>query len=120
MRSRLFAGFIFNAQPMIVQLGFALALGIVIDAFVIRMTFIPATMALVKEKAWWIPGWLDRLVPDLDVEGDKLTHKIPLAAPTDNRRRSESELRNQSRVSTVSTDTVDTRAHNVLEMVMPQ
>ncbi|MFE3140150.1 MMPL family transporter [Streptomyces scopuliridis] len=73
-----FAGFIFNAQPMIKQAGFALAAGVLIDAFVIRMTLIPATMALAQEKAWWIPAWLDRLLPDLDVEGDKLTQKIPL------------------------------------------
>ncbi|MFD9322731.1 MMPL family transporter [Streptomyces sp. NPDC060053] len=76
-----FAGFIFNAQPMIKQAGFALAAGILIDAFVIRMTFIPATMALAREKAWWIPVWLDRLLPDLDVEGDKLAQRIPLAHP---------------------------------------
>ncbi|MCX4767927.1 MMPL family transporter [Streptomyces sp. NBC_01275] len=76
-----FAGFIFNAQPMIKQAGFALAAGILIDAFVIRMTFIPATMALAREKAWWIPVWLDRLLPDLDVEGDKLAQKIPLPHP---------------------------------------
>ncbi|MFE2940298.1 MMPL family transporter [Streptomyces sp. NPDC059255] len=73
-----FAGFIFNAQPMIKQAGFALAAGVLIDAFVIRMTLIPATMALAQEKAWWIPAWLDHLLPDLDVEGDKLTQKIPL------------------------------------------
>ncbi|MFJ9707175.1 MMPL family transporter [Streptomyces sp. NPDC101234] len=72
-----FAGFVFNAQPMIKQAGFALAAGILIDAFVIRMTLIPATMALAQEKAWWIPAWLDRLLPDLDVEGDKLAQRIP-------------------------------------------
>jgi RND superfamily putative drug exporter len=76
-----FAGFIFNAQPMIKQAGFALAVGILIDAFVIRMTLIPATMALAQEKAWWIPAWLDRLLPDLDVEGDKLAQKIPFPHP---------------------------------------
>ncbi|NBM14236.1 MMPL family transporter [Streptomyces sp. GC420] len=74
-----FAGFIFNAQPMIKQTGFALAAGILIDAFVIRMTLIPATMAIAQEKAWWIPAWLDRLLPDLDIEGDKLTQKIATA-----------------------------------------
>ncbi|RPE46173.1 MMPL family protein [Streptomyces sp. Ag109_O5-1] len=72
-----FAGFVFNAQPMIKQAGFALAAGILIDAFVIRMTLIPATMALAQERAWWIPAWLDRLLPDLDVEGDKLAQRIP-------------------------------------------
>ncbi|MEE1761297.1 MMPL family transporter [Streptomyces sp. SP18BB07] len=76
-----FAGFVFNAQPMIKQAGFALAVGILIDAFVIRMTLIPATMALAREKAWWLPTWLDRLLPDLDVEGDKLAQKVPLPHP---------------------------------------
>ncbi|MFB7338235.1 MMPL family transporter [Streptomyces adustus] len=76
-----FAGFVFNAQPMIKQAGFALAAGILVDAFVIRMTLIPATMALAQEKAWWIPARLDRLLPDLDVEGDKLAQKIPLPRP---------------------------------------
>ncbi|MBZ3900114.1 MMPL family transporter [Streptomyces griseiscabiei] len=76
-----FAGFVFNAHPMIKQAGFALAAGILIDAFVIRMTLIPATMALAREKAWWLPAWLDRLLPDLDVEGDKLAQKIPLPHP---------------------------------------
>ncbi|MFJ7999693.1 MMPL family transporter [Streptomyces sp. NPDC096310] len=76
-----FAGFVFNAQPMIKQAGFALAAGILIDAFVIRMTLIPATMALAREKAWWLPARLDRLLPDLDVEGDKLARKIPLPRP---------------------------------------
>ncbi|MFK0297157.1 MMPL family transporter [Streptomyces sp. NPDC090442] len=71
-----FSGFIFNSQPMIKQLGFALAAGILIDAFVIRMTFIPAAMALAKGKAWWLPAWLDRIVPDLDVEGDKLALRL--------------------------------------------
>lgn len=76
-----FAGFIFNPQPMIKQAGFAPATGILIDAFVIRMTLIPATMALAQEKAWWLLARLDRLLPDLDVEGDKLTQKIPLTHP---------------------------------------
>ncbi|WP_329343633.1 MMPL family transporter [Streptomyces sp. NBC_00663] len=76
-----FAGFVFNSQPMIKQAGFALAAGILVDAFVIRMTLIPATMALAREKAWWIPTWLDRLLPDLDIEGDKLAQKMPLPRP---------------------------------------
>ncbi|MEU1276381.1 MMPL family transporter [Streptomyces sp. NPDC005799] len=76
-----FAGFIFNPQPMIKQAGLALAAGILIDAFVVRMAFIPATMALAGEKAWWIPRWLDRLLPNLDIEGDMLAQRIPLPRP---------------------------------------
>ena len=50
-----FAGFIYNPEPMIAQFGFALAFGILVDAFLVRMTFVPAVMAIVGEKAWWLP-----------------------------------------------------------------
>ncbi|MFF3941392.1 MMPL family transporter [Streptomyces phaeofaciens] len=77
-----FAGFVFNPEPVIKQAGFALATGILVDAFVIRMTLIPATMAIARAKAWWIPAGLNRLLPDLDVEGDKLAQRMPLPRPT--------------------------------------
>ncbi|HEX4811964.1 MAG TPA: MMPL family transporter, partial [Nonomuraea sp.] len=67
-----FSGFIFSHDIMIKQIGFALAVGILLDAFLVRMTLVPALMALFDDKAWWLPRWLDRLLPDLDVEGDKL------------------------------------------------
>jgi RND superfamily putative drug exporter len=67
-----FSGFSFSHDIMIKQVGFALAAGILIDAFIVRMTLVPALMAIFKEGAWWLPRWLDRLLPDLDVEGDKL------------------------------------------------
>lgn len=66
-----FAGFIFSDDPMIKQFGFTLAIGIVIDAVLVRMTLIPALMRLVGEKVWWLPRWLDRLLPDIDVEGNE-------------------------------------------------
>ncbi len=58
---------------MIAQVGFALAFGILIDAFLVRMTLVPAIMAIFGDKAWWLPRWLDRILPNLDIEGDKLT-----------------------------------------------
>ena len=70
-----FAGFIFSTDPMIKQFGFALGVGVLVDALLVRMTLVPAVMALLGEHAWWLPRWLDRLLPDLDVEGDRLkTH----------------------------------------------
>ena len=71
-----FTGFIFTHDIMIKQIGFALAIGILIDAFMVRMTLVPAVMALFGEKAWWLPRWLDRILPNLDVEGDKLIAEL--------------------------------------------
>ncbi|GAB2864198.1 MMPL family transporter [Nocardioides pacificus] len=71
-----FAGFIFSHDVMIKQIGFALAAGILIDAFLVRITLTPALMALFGDKAWWLPRWLDRLLPDLDVEGDRLLRTL--------------------------------------------
>ena len=71
-----FAGFVFNAEPMISQVGFALAFGILVDAFLVRMTLVPAVMAIFGDAAWWLPRWLDRILPDLDIEGDKLTKRL--------------------------------------------
>jgi putative drug exporter of the RND superfamily len=71
-----FAGFIFSHDVIIKQIGFALAIGILIDAFLIRMTLIPALMALFGDRAWRLPTWLDRLLPDLDVEGDRLLEML--------------------------------------------
>lgn len=71
-----FAGFIFTHDIMIKQIGFALAIGILIDAFVVRMALVPAVMALFGDKAWWLPKWLDKMLPNLDVEGDKLIAEL--------------------------------------------
>ncbi len=64
-----FASFIFSPDPTTKSLGFALALGVLIDAFVIRMTVVPATMYIYRGSAWWLPRWLGRLLPDMDIEG---------------------------------------------------
>lgn len=71
-----FSGFIFTDDIMIKQIGFALAFGILIDAFLIRMVFVPAVMSLFGDKIWWLPKWLDKILPDLDIEGEKLLHEL--------------------------------------------
>ncbi len=71
-----FAGFMSSHDIMIKQIGFALAAGILIDAFLVRITLIPALMALFGDKAWWLPRWLDRILPELDVEGDRLLQML--------------------------------------------
>lgn len=60
-------------------MGFALATAVLFDAFVIRMTFIPAMMFLLGERAWKIPKFLDKLIPSVDVEGEKLQSLDPEA-----------------------------------------
>jgi RND superfamily putative drug exporter len=72
-----FAGFIFSHLTMVRPLGFAMAFGVLLDAFVVRMTIVPALMYLLGEKTWWLPGWLDRILPDVDVEGAKLERLAP-------------------------------------------
>ncbi|KIR63233.1 MMPL family transporter [Micromonospora haikouensis] len=67
-----FGGFVFLDDPVIKSMGFALAAGVAIDAFVVRMTIVPAVMSLLNTAAWWIPRWLDRILPNVDVEGEGL------------------------------------------------
>ncbi|GGK93118.1 hypothetical protein GCM10009769_09140 [Curtobacterium luteum] len=72
-----FAGFIFSDSSTIKPIGFGLAFGVLLDAFVVRMLLIPAIMHLLGRSAWWIPKWLDRILPDVDVEGAKLERAHP-------------------------------------------
>lgn len=72
-----FSGFIFMNDPMIKSMGFGLATAVVLDAFIVRMCLIPALMYLMGDKAWWLPAWLDRLLPRLDIEGEALRRPCP-------------------------------------------
>jgi RND superfamily putative drug exporter len=74
-----FAGFILADDAIIKSIGFALAVGVAIDAFIVRMTIVPAVLSLLGRSAWWLPGWLDRLLPNVDVEGEQLTKKLAAA-----------------------------------------
>lgn len=67
-----FAAFVLVEDPIIKSIGFALAVGVAIDAFVVRMTIVPAVMSLLDRAAWWLPRWLDRALPKVDVEGEGL------------------------------------------------
>ncbi|MET1042587.1 MAG: MMPL family transporter [Microbacteriaceae bacterium] len=78
-----FAGFIFSNSAIIRTMGFGLAFGVLVDAFVVRMLLIPAVMHLMGESAWWLPKWLDRILPDVDVEGASLERTHPHVAPAE-------------------------------------
>jgi RND superfamily putative drug exporter len=68
-----FGGFIMAPDSIIASIGFALGMGILVDAFVVRMTLVPAVMTLLGRKAWYLPRWLDRALPAVDIEGSALT-----------------------------------------------
>jgi putative drug exporter of the RND superfamily len=82
-----FAGFIVPDDPIVKSMGFAMTVGILIDAFLIRMTLIPAVMSLLGKHAWWLPHWLDKLIPNVDLEGAALarpgtSHRRHVATPS--------------------------------------
>ncbi|MFE7172094.1 MMPL family transporter, partial [Streptomyces sp. NPDC057616] len=70
-----FAGFIGSSESMIKMIGFGLAIAVFFDAFVVRMAIVPAVLALLGRRAWWLPKWLDRALPNVDVEGEGLRTK---------------------------------------------
>ncbi|MFJ8937289.1 MMPL family transporter [Streptomyces sp. NPDC102365] len=80
-----FGGFVFNHDPIIKSIGFALSFGVLVDAFVVRMTLVPAAMALIGRRAWGLPGWLDRVTPDVDIEGAKLPPRAPAGQEDEHR-----------------------------------
>jgi putative drug exporter of the RND superfamily len=67
-----FGGFAFSHNTLIRPIGFGLAIGVLIDAFLIRLILVPSLMSLFGKYIWWIPGWLDKVLPNVDVEGSAL------------------------------------------------
>lgn len=74
-----FAAFVPEGSAIIKPIAFSLAVGIFVDAFIVRMTLVPAVLALLGRHAWWLPGWIDRRLPVFDAEGDGLMHELRLA-----------------------------------------
>ena len=71
-----FGGFVFAHLAMVRPIGLGLAVGVLVDAFLVRMTLTPAVLSLLGEKAWYMPRWLDRILPEMDVEGAKLERSL--------------------------------------------
>lgn len=86
-----FSGFIGSSESMIKMIGFGLAIAVFFDAFVVRMAIVPAVLALLGKRAWWLPKWLDRALPNVDVEGEGLR-------ALDEKRRDDDEDRELARV----------------------
>ncbi|MFJ9147316.1 MMPL family transporter [Streptomyces sp. NPDC102270] len=78
-----FGGFIGSGESMIKMIGFGLAIAVLFDAFVVRMAIVPAVLALLGHRAWWLPKWLDRALPNVDVEGEGLRTQVEKDADPD-------------------------------------
>jgi RND superfamily putative drug exporter len=74
-----FTGFAIDPDITVKMMGVGMAVAVLIDATVVRLVLVPATMTLLGRLNWWLPGWLDRLLPRLDVEHG--TGPLPAAAP---------------------------------------
>jgi RND superfamily putative drug exporter len=75
-----FAGFIGTTDPVVKTMGVGLAAAVAFDAFVVRMAIVPAVMGLLGRHAWWLPRSLDRMLPNVDVEGAALAPSAPSRA----------------------------------------
>lgn len=71
-----FVAFIPDGSSTIKPIALGLAVGVFVDAFLVRMTLVPAVLVLLGARAWWLPGWLERRLPVVDVEGAALHHMI--------------------------------------------
>jgi putative drug exporter of the RND superfamily len=76
----IFVAFISNSSPTIKMIGFSFAAGVFLDAFVVRLTLVPAVMAIVGSRIWYHPRWFTRYVPDPDIEGHRLDQRLAEAA----------------------------------------
>ncbi|MGN8553826.1 UNVERIFIED_CONTAM: MMPL family transporter [Microbacterium sp. SLM126] len=74
-----FAAFVPEGDASIKPIALGLAVGIAVDAFLVRMTLVPAVMALLGDKAWWMPQWLERVLPHFDIEGEAVERELSLA-----------------------------------------
>jgi RND superfamily putative drug exporter len=65
-----FGGFVLGDDPVLKMMGLGLATAIFVDATIVRIVLVPATMKLMGDANWWLPAWLDRILPTVDIEGD--------------------------------------------------
>ena len=79
-----FLSFVANPSPLVKMIGLGLATAIALDATLVRMVLVPATMALLGRANWWLPGWLDHRLPHLNMEGADVRSQpepVPAGAP---------------------------------------
>jgi uncharacterized membrane protein YdfJ with MMPL/SSD domain len=71
-----FGAYILDPDPVLKSIGLSLAFGVLADAFVVRMTLVPAVMAMLGRTAWRLPSRLGRWLPNLDIEGESLSRRL--------------------------------------------
>ncbi|MFI7079740.1 MMPL family transporter [Micromonospora sp. NPDC049903] len=71
-----FAGFTLTDDIILKTIGFALAIGVLVDAFLVRMLIVPAVMLILGRRIWWMPRWMQKVVPTFDVEGESLARHL--------------------------------------------
>ena len=96
-----FAAFVHTNNVYVKPIALGLTVGIAADAFLVRMSLIPALMSALGEKAWWLPAWLDRMLPVVDVEGENLEHAL------------EQEAADADQSARPETDSVDDQAEEM-------
>ncbi|MHA7189446.1 MMPL family transporter [Arthrobacter sp. MDT2-16] len=67
-----FGGFALSPSPLVASIALALTIGVIADAFIVRMIIIPAALSLLGRSAWWMPAWLEKVLPNIDTEGHAL------------------------------------------------
>ncbi len=77
-----FSGFVLGSDPVVKMMGVGLATAIFLDATVVRLVLVPATMKLLGDANWWLPGWLDRLLPELDSPSVEKPVEVAVGPPT--------------------------------------
>ena len=96
-----FMAFVHTDNVYVKPIALGLTVGIAADAFLVRMSLIPALMSALGEKAWWLPAWLDRMLPVVDVEGENLEHAL------------EQEAADADQSARPETDSVDDQAEEM-------
>ncbi len=72
----IFVAFMINKDPTIKAIGFGFAVGVLLDAFVVRLTLVPAVMAIADRQFWYHPQWFSKYVPNPDIEGERLEQSL--------------------------------------------
>ena len=72
-----FLGFVASDDPVVKMMGIGLAVAVAVDATIVRMVLLPSTMTLVGDANWWLPRWLDRILPHLDIEAEPTATPVP-------------------------------------------